>query len=897
MEIDLELPTCEQGKLETRLDKDVNIVEINVEKKSEHVKEAHGLRANESVSGVEDQDDANNVEVRVVDKGVVNTVDAADEMNVEKSSEHVGEACGSSANKSASDFQGQDDVNNFVANVVDKGFVVREPENGLEFETKEDAYSYYREYARSVGFGVTIIASRRSKKTGKFIDIKLACSRYRKQEAGDTENRRIQLLNTGCKAGLQMKKRENEKWYIHSFVKEHNHEMGDGFINALGGRNKRPATVACQKKGLQFTLDKEDVQVMFEQLMCMQDENPNFFYAIEFDNDKQLRSVFWVDANGRRDYNSFCDVVLFDTYYVRNNYKIPLVPIVGVNHHFQYILLGCALIGDETTADFVWLMRTWLKAVGGQAPRVVITDQEKYLKEAVADVFTDACHRFCLWHVLTRIHDNVGSINEDAIFQAKLNKWIYRSWTVQQFEQRWWKLINRFELRENERLCLFSLYEDRKYWAPTYMQDSCSAGMSTVERSGSVTSFFDRYISQEAMVKDFMEQYKTFLKDRYDMEANAAFEAQNKRPELRSLSPFEKQMSTIYTDTIFRKFQGEVLGVDSCHLQKEGQDEATVIFRVDDLEERQNFIVAWNEPELRVCCLCHSFEYKGFLCRHALLVLHMSGVSRIPSHYILKRWMKDARVRHTVSDVSKRLNYRVQRFNDLCKLAVKLGEEGSLSPETYQIAFQALDEVLKQCVNVNNSVRGLSEPNASCIHGSNDLEEGNHSGGMAKLSKKKKTHRKRKGQTEPDGIPIRLQDSYQQMELMNSGARNLDSCHVPQQELQGELGSKGRAQDSCYGAQQSMQEMGRLDSVSPICDGYYGNQQVSRGYLHSLPTRVGHHGTQQSMQGMFQGQLGFRAPAVHSSFDIRDTLKDLSAGSSRCHGSTSKHPLNKHLPQ
>ncbi|KAL6144134.1 hypothetical protein ACLB2K_054829 [Fragaria x ananassa] len=755
MEIDLELPSCEQDKLDTRLNEDVNVVdatdEINVGKKSENVKEAHGLSTNESV------DDANNVEVSVVDKGVVGIVDAGDEMNVEKSSEHVWEAGGSSANKSGSDFQGPGDVNNVVVNVADKAVgVVRELEIGSEFETKEDAYSYYREYARS--------------------------------EAGDREKQSVNLINTGCKAGLHMKKRENEKWYIHSFNKEHNHEMTDGFI-VPGGSNKRSATVACQKKGLQFSLDEDDVKVMFEQLMCMQDENPNFFYAIDFDPEKRLRSVFWVDAKGRRDYNSFCDVVLFDTYYVRNNYKIPSVPIVGVNHHFQYILLGCALIGDKTREAFVWLMRTWLKAVGGQAPRVIITDQDKYLKEAVADVFTDACHRFCLWHVLTRINENVGcSINEDATFLAKLNKCIYRSWTFQQFEQRWWKLIN-------------------------------------------------RYISQETTVKDFMEQYKAFLKDSYDMEATAASEAQNKQPELRSLSPFEKQISTIYTDTIFRMFQVEALGVDACHLQKDGHDEATVIFRVHDLEERQNFFVAWNEPESRVCCLCHSFEYKGLLCRHALLVLHMSGVSSIPSNYILKRWMKDARVGHTVSDVSKSLNYRVQRFNDLCKLAVKLGEQGSLSPETYQIACHTLEEVLKQCVHINKSVRGVSEPNASSIHGSNDVEEEKYSGAMVKLSKKKKTHRKRKGETEPDGIPVRFQDSCQKMELINSGVHNLDSCRVSQLESQGELGSKGCAQDSCYGAQQIMQEMGRLNSVSPIHDGSYGNQQASQGLLHTLPPR------------------------------------------------------------
>ncbi|CAL8138560.1 unnamed protein product [Prunus armeniaca] len=859
MEIDLELPSCEQDKLETGSDKDVNVVDVTDEKNvGEHV-------------------------------------------NSPTTSEHVKEADGLDANQSACSLQAQDDAKNMGLNAVDEGKrVIQEPQNGLEFESKEEAYSYYREYARSVGFGITIKASRRSKKSGKFIDIKIACSRFgSKRESGTTINPRLCITKTDCKASLHIKRKDDGKWVVHSFIKEHNHEMcPDDFIYAISGRNKKPATVACQKKGLQSALGEEDVRVMFEHFMCMQDEDPNFFYAIDFDHEKRLRSVFWIDAKCRHDYSSFCDAVFFDTYYVRNNYRIPFVPIVGVNHHFQYILLGCALMGEETIPAFVWLMRTWLKVVGGQAPRLIITDQDKYLKEAVADVFSDAYHCFCLWHVLSRIPENVGFfIKENEIFMEKFNKCIYRSWTVEQFEKKWWKLVDRFELRENE--WVHSLFEDRKKWVPTYMQDSFMAGMSTRERSGSITSFFDRYISQEATVNDFIEQYKGFQKDMYDMEVNAALETQDKQPGLRSLSTFEKQMATIYTGSVFKKFKVEVLGLASCQLQKDGESEATAIFRVDDLEERQNFTVSWNDAELKVCCSCHSFEYKGFLCRHAILVLQVSGVSSIPSHYILKRWTKDAKVRCTDSDGPKRLNYRVQRFNDLCKLAVKLGEEGSLSPETYHIAFQALEAALKHCVDANNSVRTVSEANMSANHGFNDVEEVNPSSNMAKSSKKKKTYKKRKAQTEQDSVTIRLQDSCQQMEQMKSRAHNRDNCYVPQQELEGEHGSRSRGLDSYYGAQQSMPGMGQLNSIAPISDGYYGNQQATQGQLHSLPTRVGHYGTQQSMRGMVQGQLSFRPPTVQSCFDIQGNLQDMehSAGSSHFHGNASKRPHGKHQTQ
>ncbi|ONI17898.1 hypothetical protein PRUPE_3G186000 [Prunus persica] len=732
MEIDLELPSCERDKLVTGSDKDVNVVDVTDEK---------------------------NVEEHV---------------NSPTTSEHVKEADGLDANQSACSLQAQDDAKNMGLNAVDEGKrVIQEPQNGLEFESKEEAYSYYREYARSVGFGITIKASRRSKKSGKFIDIKIACSRFgSKRESGTTVNPRLCITKTDCKASLHIKRKDDGKWVVHSFIKEHNHEMcPDDFIYAISGRNKKPATVVCQKKGLQSALGQEDVRVMFEHFMCMQDEDPNFFYAVDFDHEKRLRSVFWIDAKCRHDYSSFCDAVFFDTYYVRNNYRIPFVPIVGVNHHFQYILLGCALMGEETIPAFVWLMQTWLKVVGGQAPRLIITDQDKYLKEAVADVFTDAYHCFCLWHVLTRIPENVGFfIKENEIFMEKFNKCIYRSWTVEQFEKKWWKLVDRFELRENA--WVHSLFEDRKKWVPTYMQDSFMAGMSTKERSGSITSFFDR---------------------------------------------------------------------------------------------------------------------------HAILVLQVSGVSGIPSHYILKRWTKDAKVRCTVSDGPKRLNYRVQRFNDLCKLAVKLGEEGSLSPEAYHIAFQALEAALKHCVDANNSVRTVSEANMSANHGFNDVEEVNPSSNMAKSSKKKKTYKKRKAQTEQDSGTIRLQDSCQQM--MKSRAHNRDNCYVPQQELEGEHGSRSRGLDSYYGAQQSMQGMGQLNSIAPISDGYYCNQQATQGQLHSLPTRVGHYGTQQSMRGM--GQLSFRSPTVQSCFDIQGNLQDMeqSAGSSHFHGNASKRLHGKHQTQ
>ncbi|XP_065852859.1 protein FAR1-RELATED SEQUENCE 2 isoform X2 [Euphorbia lathyris] len=793
-------------------------------------------------------------------------------------------------------FSGGDNIEETAvrADVLDKG-VTSEPQVGLEFDTKEAAYSFYREYARSVGFGITIKASRRSKKSGKFIDVKIACSRFgSKRETSATVNPRS-CVKTDCKAGMQMKRIHDEKWVICSFIKEHNHEIcEDDFYNSIQGRNKQSCTVESQKKGLQLALAEDDINFILEYFMCMQSESPNFFYSLDLQHGKHLKNMFWIDAKARHDYRFFCDVVFFDTFYLSRKHNIPYAPIIGVNHHFQFKVLGCALIGEQDTSTFVWLMKTWCKAVGGQVPEVVITEQAQYLNEAVADVFPGARHCYCLWHVLNELPAHLSHlINQGETFMVKFRKCVYRSWADEDFEKRWWKMVDKFELQENK--WIQSLYDDRKKWVPTYMQDTLLAGMSTTERHGSIASFFDKYIHKETTLKEFMEKYKILLQDAFEMEVQADFETRNKEPTLRSHSVFEKQMSTIYTDAIFKKFQVEVLGIVSCQLQKESEDGSTLKFRVDDFEERQDFLVAWNRADSDIHCLCRSFEYRGFLCKHALLVLQMSGMSSIPSHYILKRWTKDAKVTQFVGEVSKVLPCRADRFNELCKQAIRLGEAGSLCEEAYQIAFQALEEVLESCVGVKNSVGRVLESNTLASPGFVGIGEGKDTN-MAKSSKKKKTYKKKKVVSEPEGIRIGMTDNYQQLDQVNSRAHTTQNCYVPQQDVRDmELGSRAPTFDGFYGSQHSMQGVGQLSSIPPIRDGYY-SQQGLPGLLHSIPACSSYE-AQPSMQAL--GQLGFRAPNLQGCFDIHSDLQDIEQpiDSTQFHGIAPKHLHDKHLSQ
>ncbi|CAL9009043.1 unnamed protein product [Prunus brigantina] len=702
-----------------------------------------------------------------------------------------------------------------------------EPHDAMEFESHEAAYTFYKAYAKSVGFGTAKLSSRRSRASKEFIDAKFSCIRYgNKQQSDDAINPRPSP-KIGCKASMHVKRRPNGNWYVYSFVKEHNHELlpaqahffrshrnTDPLNNDVRIRRRKNLAavsslfsayqnVDCLEsylrnqhdKGRSLVLEAGDAQVLLEYFMCMQEENPKFFYAVDLNEEHRLRNVFWVDAKGMEDYTNFNDVVFFDTTYFTNKYKIPLVLFIGVNHHIQPTLLGCALIADETVYTFVWLMQTWFIAMGEQAPRVILTDQNNAIKAAIAAVFPGTSHCFCLWHIMEKIHRHLEFLSmwHDS-FVGKFNKCIFKSWSEQQFEKRWWKLLDRFNLREVE--WMQSLYEDRTHWVPTFMRDISFAGLSPTSRSESLNSSFDKYIHGETSLREFMERYRVILEDRYEEEAKSNFDAWHETPELKSPSPFEKQMSLVYTHEVFKNFQVEVLGAAACHLKKENEDGTSTTYSVKDFEDNQNYVVEWNESKSDIYCSCHSFEYKGYLCRHAIVVLQMSGVFTIPSKYILQRWTNTAMSRHAIGERLDEVQSKVRRYNDLCRRAIILGEEGSLSQESYDVALCAIKEALKQCASLNNAVENSAKPNDSAIHGICGVDEENQCGTASgdklfgpKVSNANKTPRRagsgkevarnentasKKGKVpQLEATSVGTQDGFHQMQLPDTRAMQL----------------------------------------------------------------------------------------------------------------------------
>ncbi|KAI5668757.1 hypothetical protein M9H77_18610 [Catharanthus roseus] len=470
-----------------------------------------------------------------------------------------------------------------------------EPHDRMEFESKEDALSFYKEYAKSIGFSAIIKASRRSRISGKFIDAKFVCSRYGKKNESarletpdslpgadgtmniSTKKKRGRInrswSKTDCKACMHVKKRQEGRWTICNLIKEHNHE------------------------------------IFPDQACCFR---------------------------------------------------------------------------DHRNAD-------------------------------------------------------IGCSNIDRL--------------------------------------------DATHSRTKKMYMSSQTGMSTMQRLESLT-LFDKYMQRKTTLKEFFDQYKSMLKEKYEDEAKADFETWHNKPGLKSPSPFGKQMAALYTHAIFKKFQVEVLGVVACHPKKESEDGPNTKFKVQDFEENQDFIVVWNDTIADASCSCQLFEYNGFLCRHIMIVLQMFGIHNIPNKYILKRWTKNAKNREVIRTTGL-VKSPVERYNDICRRVLKLGDEASLSLETYNIAFNALKDALRKCESLNCSIQYIAESSSPSDHGLPEFEEVSAGGSTNKVTRG--TNVSGNGETQPEHevVTAGMNSNWQRMEYSNDWASALGCYSASEESIQG----------------------------------------------------------------------------------------------------------------
>ncbi|RYR66836.1 hypothetical protein Ahy_A03g012928 [Arachis hypogaea] len=322
----------------------------------------------------------------------------------------------------------------------------------------------------------------------------------------------------------------------------------------------------------------------------------------------------------------------------------------------------------------------------------------------------DACmpttiHRWCIWHIMKKIPSKLNGYKGHADIEREMSQIIFNSHNKDSFDRNWNDFLLNFGLLDNKWL----------------------SGMRSTQRSESMHSFFNKFIIWNSSLIQFVKQCDNCLGSREQAERESDAADFHTVILCATKSSIEAQFQDVYTHQKFREVQAQFKGKANCitrltnsalgySVYEVGEQVSSSIFNI--------FVVTYDSVAAEVKCQCLLFELRGILCCHALSVLSFEQVSQVSPRYILERWSKKVKRRHThiksshdeplMEPRSKRFDQLVFRLQNICEFA-------SESEELTTFLHRAYDNIMAEM----ESLKAKRKMTSSLSHEDANLESVN----------------------------------------------------------------------------------------------------------------------------------------------------------------------------
>ncbi|KAL4393338.1 hypothetical protein AHAS_Ahas02G0042000 [Arachis hypogaea] len=320
------------------------------------------------------------------------------------------------------------------------------------------------------------------------------------------------------------------------------------------------ANVGFTKKDLDNHIERthhakligEDSNATISYLLGKVDVDPMAMTRYSATDESRLANLFWADGICRADYQCFEDVLAFDTTYQKNKYRRPLVI-------FSDVMLN-------------------------KSPSVVVTYGDEAIKAAIQEIFPNATHRLCGWHIQKNVMANIKSKG----FSDDFRRWLYAPWHPDEFEEYWKNMIKKYGLEENE--WVLNEYQKRKSWASAYLRDKFCAEFRTTSRSEGINNFIKRFIGIHQSLLDLVQNLEYALRDYRHNELVSQFKTVYGEPMLTTrLAALELCAVNFYTWEMFGKVKTEIEGVVALDVINEENISTIVVLKVKECDRGQQY--------------------------------------------------------------------------------------------------------------------------------------------------------------------------------------------------------------------------------------------------------------------------------------------------------------------
>ncbi|KAG8064621.1 hypothetical protein GUJ93_ZPchr0004g38851 [Zizania palustris] len=481
------------------------------------------------------------------------------------------------------------------------------PYVGQGFPTHDAAYEFYSGFAKQCGFSIRRHRTEGKDGVGKGLTRRyFVCHRAGNSPAkpfcdGTRPQRNRRSSRCGCQAYMRIGRSAGAgapEWRVTGFSNHHNHQLlGQDQVRFLpayrvisGADKDRILMFAksgisvqqmmrimelekCVEPGkLPFTekdvrnliqsfrkFDQEESIDLIKMCIKFKEKEPNFKYEFTKDANNCLESIAWSFASSVQSYEMFGDVVVFDTTLRMTALDMLLGIWVGLNNHGMPCFFGCALLREENLNSFAWALKVFLNFMNRKVPQTILTDENMYLKEAIAKGLPATKHALCIWLITARFPSWF-----DAVLGERYNDWkneFYRLYNMEstiEFDLGWSDMVNCYGLHGNRHIA--SLFASKTHWALPYLRGQFSAGLlASPVASKSMNAFIQRFLSAQTHLGHFIDQVAVVV-DYKDQTGEQQIMQQNlENITLKTSAPMEGHAAAVLTPYAFSKLQDELV--------------------------------------------------------------------------------------------------------------------------------------------------------------------------------------------------------------------------------------------------------------------------------------------------------------------------------------------------
>ncbi|QHO43517.1 Protein FAR-RED ELONGATED HYPOCOTYL [Arachis hypogaea] len=215
-------------------------------------------------------------------------------------------------------------------------------------------------------------------------------------------------------------------------------------------------------------------------------------------------------------------------------------------------------------------------------------------------------------------------------------------------------------------------------------------------------AFFNKFITRNSSLIQFLKQYDNCLGSREQREREFDVVDFHTVIPCATKSPIKAQFQHVYTHEKFRKVQAQFKRKVNCITRS---THSTLSFTAYEVVEQvsnstfNKFVVTYDAISCEVKCRCLLFESRGIMYHHSLSALSFEQVDKVAPKYILERWSKNVKRKHThikSSQGEPLLEPRSKRFDDLVFCSHNICEFASEFEELTGILQRTFDNVMAE---------------------------------------------------------------------------------------------------------------------------------------------------------------------------------------------------------